>query len=113
MYPALTDISATDDKQTRTWSEEMSVVRWGVEGSDVYIYQDDKGGHTCCGCDGAEGLSDEEMLKHLRHVHLVAGHTVPDWVIEAFGGFVGKPSCPIDIAPEDYWAWFRQEPDTK
>lgn len=90
----------------------MSYVRWSSIGhpwdynSSLYIYDDVRGGTTCCGCP----LSDDddvwngswngdrngdpthpETVAHVRE-HIEAGHDVPDFVIERLsdpgnGGF--------------------------
>lgn len=61
----------------------MSIVRWGVEGSHVYIYHDVGGGITCCGCDDGNNLSFEQMREHIRE-HVDSGDVVPKYVVEYF-----------------------------
>ena len=72
----------------------MSIVRWGSDGSDLYIYQTIGTEIVCCGCllmaeepfsDGIGRLSFtcdsfDKMISHVQE-HINAGHTVPDYVI--------------------------------
>lgn len=89
----------------------MSFVRWGENGSAVYVFETVDGGITCCGCPLNEIAPDElfppswttssgtpfsaadpsrgqpraaydEMIAHLEF-HLGAGHTVPGDVLPA------------------------------
>jgi len=66
----------------------MSIVRWGVDGSDVYIYSVEEGIWECCACK-APGAKENfrgnevEMLTHLDN-HRKKGDCVPDWVDEYF-----------------------------
>lgn len=66
----------------------MSFVRFGTDGSQVYIYDDVYQGLRCCGCAlhpdpwGSFAFGDDghaELLAHLAE-HRSAGHVVPDWV---------------------------------
>jgi hypothetical protein len=72
----------------------VSFVRFGTDGSQVYIYDDIAVGPTCCFCALAKRSHDEggnlhwvdfatrdldAMLAHIAE-HRAAGHTVPDWV---------------------------------
>ena len=58
----------------------MSYIRWGSEGSDVYVF--DGGLLTCCRCELRESGdnfttdSHRMMLAHLGE-HRTAGHVVP------------------------------------
>lgn len=75
----------------------MSFVRFGVDGSQVYIYDDVRGYRLCCFCalakvtyDAAGDASWEDfhtndldaMLAHVAE-HRAAGHVVPSWVDQA------------------------------
>lgn len=75
----------------------MSYVRWGSDGSDVYVYL---GGQlVCCGCalearDGSASFATTDaMIEHLR-AHVAAGHCVPDHVI---------PDLEADRVANDYF----------
>lgn len=72
----------------------MSFVRFGSDGSQVYIYHDVAGYRVCCFCglakvtyDAADDAHWEDfktndlgaMLAHIAD-HRAAGHVVPDWV---------------------------------
>lgn len=71
----------------------MSFVRFGSDGSQVYIYDDVRGYKICCFCaftpwdDEAERTAAPDfhtndldaMLTHIAE-HRTAGHVVPDWV---------------------------------
>lgn len=65
----------------------MSYVRFGADGSDVYVYADVNGYLNCCGCPMLENFESssfnttEEMLAHLQK-HKDVGHHVPDFCIE-------------------------------
>jgi hypothetical protein len=73
----------------------MAIVRW-EDDSDVYVYEDVKGGFVCEGCaDIGKGFSGRvdgstsyrcstaaEMLLHLLD-HREKGHKVPERAIEA------------------------------
>ena len=65
----------------------MSLVRWGQDGSNVYIIgADDPDGDPawlCSGCDlnGRWQKTSEGMSKHLKD-HERLGHCVPAWVYE-------------------------------
>jgi hypothetical protein len=69
----------------------MSYIRFGEDGSDVYIYGDCNGKICCCGCGINE--ADEyrsmyfdkisDLLKHLRK-HRRAGQCVPTSVFKEF-----------------------------
>jgi hypothetical protein len=65
----------------------MSYVRWGEDDSDVYVYEDVRGGLMCCGCSlgvfppgSAPMLDQERFVEHLRE-HIAAGDVVPGYVI--------------------------------
>ena len=69
----------------------MSLVRFGSNGSDVYVYESDRG-LECCGCWlDAEASpyfeTADEMIDHLRQ-HLVAGHHVPSFVFDSLVDYV-------------------------
>lgn len=60
----------------------MSYVRWGADGSDVYIYDDVYVGLYCCACEleGATcGTDFDAMLTHIA-LHRQMGDHVPEWV---------------------------------
>ena len=63
----------------------MSYIRFGWEGSQVYVYEHYNGYVQCCGC-ALGGRSQNfatgaEAAKHLID-HLEAGHVVPDaWAL--------------------------------
>lgn len=63
----------------------MSLVRFGQDDSDVYVYESNGGTLECCGCPRAEGRvslkTSGEMIAHLK-AHVEAGDTVPDYVFE-------------------------------
>ena len=76
----------------------MSLVRWGTDGSDVYVYESCYGGLECCACpltgDSINtGDDPEKMALHLEE-HREAGHTVPQWVIDGLRGIQ---------EPEEQW----------
>lgn len=61
----------------------MSFVRFGEDGSDVYVYDDVGGYVTCCGCSlGREDFHTTDLDAMLAHLaeHRAAGHEVPPWV---------------------------------
>ena len=62
----------------------MSFVRFGEDGSNVYVYDDVGGYVTCCFCalnpDADFHTTDlDAMLVHLTE-HRAAGHHVPGWL---------------------------------
>lgn len=71
----------------------MSYIRWGVEGSSVYIYHSVKGGWECCACRFAYDYDEEptgepsnfatrqELLVHINK-HREHGDHVPRRVDE-------------------------------
>lgn len=62
----------------------MSYVRFGSEGSDVYVYLDVSGYLCCCAChlgDHWEHRSTDAMIAHLQE-HRDAGHCVPQFCID-------------------------------
>lgn len=63
----------------------MSYARWGVDGSDVYVYASTGGGYVCCDCLRwwASGWTKTalEMVEHLEQDR-AAGLTVPDYTLE-------------------------------
>jgi hypothetical protein len=75
----------------------VSFVRFGSDGSQVYIYDDVDRGPTCCFCGLAKVTYDEDENPHwedfssrtldamLHHVadHRAAGQVVPEWVDHA------------------------------
>ncbi len=63
----------------------MSIVRWGEDGSNVYIIGTDK--WECVGCDGPDSYSDgERFLNHLKW-HRDQGHCVPEYVADRIKKF--------------------------
>ncbi|MEU3052233.1 hypothetical protein [Streptomyces griseus] len=62
----------------------MSYVRWGEQGSDVYVFWHVEGWIECCGCslreDGFQAASADEMEQHLKE-HRSVGDCVPDNVM--------------------------------
>lgn len=54
----------------------MSYSRWGVDGSQVYIYDDVSGGTTCCGCllVGGQRIGSMNTRTHLGVVIHVLHH---------------------------------------
>jgi hypothetical protein len=61
----------------------MSYVRWGSDGSNVYMIADCSGGWWCVGCDmeGKRSATRTGMLKHLQ-AHRDAGDIVPEYVFD-------------------------------
>jgi len=75
----------------------MSWARFGYEGSDVYIFNDVRGGITCCSCqlqkevptriagfmlhDDFNCATEKEMYEHIRQ-HIAAGHCIPDYLVK-------------------------------
>lgn len=63
----------------------MSYCRFGWNGSDVYVYESERG-LTCCGCRLVDGGFDcattVEMIAHLA-AHRAAGQFVPAHAIES------------------------------
>lgn len=62
----------------------MAIVRWGTEGSDVYLYESTgMGCVVCCGCaltDKTEPLpTNWDANAHIAE-HRAAGHHVPAYV---------------------------------
>lgn len=62
----------------------MSFVRFGEDGSDVYIYDDIHFGLYCCGCDLEEAVCGEDYGAMLQHIslHRENGDFVPEYVDE-------------------------------
>jgi hypothetical protein len=63
----------------------MSLIRSGL-GSDLYIYEDVKGGYTCCSCpitNGFVNVDTREQLKAHVLIHKDHGHSI---------GLVGNPT---------------------
>lgn len=64
----------------------MSVIRFGEEGSDVYVYASVKGYWECCGCRLVKEQSQSQfytadgMILHLQY-HLSCGDVVPESAI--------------------------------
>lgn len=65
----------------------MSYSRFGWDGSNVYVFDDTRGGTTCCWCALHPEIGEDfnvathaEMVDHMRE-HIAAGHTVPSYVI--------------------------------
>lgn len=63
----------------------MSYVRWGSEGSSVYVFLNVGGWLDCCGCRMREGhvqcFTTEDMLAHLRE-HRDRGDCVPQFCFD-------------------------------
>lgn len=57
----------------------MSLVRFGQEDSDVYVYPGEEG-WICCGChlDRRGPYSDAELIQHLND-HRESGDKVPEF----------------------------------
>ena len=60
---------------------QMALARFGIK-SDVYLYDDVRGGHTCERCKLADGsqvrlATAQELRAHLRR-HIDRGDRVPD-----------------------------------
>jgi hypothetical protein len=63
----------------------MSYARWGLEGSEVYVYRNDAGQYVCCDC-AREGESvwletAAHMITHLE-ADRAAGYTVPEGALD-------------------------------
>lgn len=100
----------------------MSVCRFWWDGSQVYVYESDRG-WVCCGCRisptrGMEFGDDEAALvEHLRE-HVAAGEIVPPHAFAAFDA--EHPDPGPAIAARDAWRaehrekygfiWERDEP---
>lgn len=82
----------------------MSHVRWGVDGSDVYVYDDVNGKVACCGCllGGASRyfVTHAELALHLRE-HEAAGHQVPAWVYDDLVGCEFDNATPPTTVKEE------------
>jgi len=62
----------------------MSYVRWGSDGSHVYVYANCSGGFTCaCSKETSNIATRTEMINHLRE-HVKQGDKVPLRVFKAF-----------------------------
>jgi hypothetical protein len=63
----------------------MSYVRFGEEGSDVYIYMSVGGWIECCACplqqESFKAYNTQEMIYHVSQ-HREAGHFIPYYVEE-------------------------------
>lgn len=59
----------------------MAFVRFGEDGSDVYVIENTAGYYECCGCKVFHGSemfdSMQALISHLRQ-HEGVGHKVPD-----------------------------------
>jgi hypothetical protein len=90
----------------------MSYCRFFWDGSDVYVYESDRG-IECCGCALNEyGVTLEtpaEMIEHLME-HRAAGHCVPEYALEALREEAGLP---LEHPGRDYnaesIAWYEAE----
>lgn len=63
----------------------MSIIRFGVDGSDVYLYEDCERYINCCFCQlSSESRHLGSVAETLAHVqdHRDAGHHVPSYVDE-------------------------------
>jgi len=67
----------------------MSLVRWGQNGSNVYVYYIDDD-NIVCSCEPIfRCKTDEEMAKHLMD-HRANGWIIPDWVFDILSGDSSK-----------------------
>lgn len=57
----------------------MSYVRWGNDGSSVYVFADARGGWNCCGCKRCWTIFG--LLFHLIK-HKLKGGCVPSYVFK-------------------------------
>lgn len=85
----------------------MSVVRFGTDGSQVYLYYSDAG-LECCGCAlislkaprivFKEEGDDAAIFAHLK-AHVAAGHCVPAWVLACWDPDASRvcPRCQMDF----------------
>lgn len=69
----------------------MSIVRFGSDGSDVYVYESGRG-LECCGCwldteSSPYFETADEMIDHLT-LHVAAGHHVPPYVFDELVDYV-------------------------
>lgn len=69
----------------------MSLIRWGEEGSNVYLIEVGDGGGPlfhCVGCDCGGAVIEgklttvQRVIEHLEHHRDELGHCVPDVVFE-------------------------------
>ena len=68
----------------------MSITRWGVDGSDVYIiWRDSKtykqGVFDCIGCEGPDNVVPiDDIPRFLKHLqwHIDQGHHVPPYALD-------------------------------
>lgn len=69
--------------------------------SDVYVYEDTRGGFTCERCPGVGAqfrcATAAEMLAHLLHEHRAKGQRVPDEAIEELWNEVGIDSPTLEV----------------
>jgi hypothetical protein len=63
----------------------MSFVRFGEQGSDVYVYESTAGGFECCRCELRGGIvtvpDPAGMIEHPLE-HRAAGHVVPQSALD-------------------------------
>lgn len=63
----------------------MSLVRMGMEGSQLYLYEDNEKRLHCCMCrlgpPDFSSATGPEMLEHIKK-HREAGHRAPEWLEE-------------------------------
>jgi hypothetical protein len=67
----------------------MSLVRWGEEASDVYVYNCEDDQIECCCDQSFRCKKDSEMAIHLKN-HQKIGHHVPQFVFEVLSGKMNK-----------------------
>lgn len=83
---------------------EESVAKYGGELSDVYVYLDEAGYFSCCGCRLADGVSEHfastaDLIAHLRR-HTACGDAVPSYTI---------PSLEAEARDNDSWLAEKSE----
>ncbi len=80
----------------------MSFCRFAWNGSDVYVYESDRG-FECCGCKLSEESfvcdTQDEMISHLAG-HKRAGHFVPFYAIESLWEDIPGPETAVNPEPE-------------
>lgn len=82
----------------------MSLARWGVDGSDIYLYDSFDGGYECCSCSLHHGVTchlkdNKEAMRHVRR-HVSRGDIVPLYTFAALKN--GKFSQLREIIPESF-----------
>ena len=84
----------------------MSFCRFGLDGSDTYVFESCEGGIECCACALATepcgsftAETPEEMIAHLGE-HRRAGHFVPPYAIEGLWDAIPGAHQPVTSEPE-------------